>query len=114
MKSNASLDNAYMLLSRSKVKGIMTSANGETCQIRLPGCSYDPSTTVFAHCSQKSLIEGGFGFKGFPIGSYADHFCHGVVDGRIKTDLEKDFVRQAELEGVVRTFVLLIKKGLWA
>ncbi len=91
----------------------MDSANGEKCQIRLPGCSHDTQTTVFAHCSQKSLIEGGFGFKGLPIGSYADHFCHGVIDGRIKTDLEKHFVRQAELEGVVRTFALLIKKGLW-
>lgn len=98
--------------SRQDIRKVMNSAKGEDCQIRLPECCNDAETTVFAHLSSKSLIGGGTGTKGKPIGSYACFSCHGIIDGRIATDLEKDWVWQKEIEGCIRTTCILMDKGI--
>lgn len=46
------------------------------------------------------------------MGAYACSACHDVVDGRIKTDLSEYELRLAHAEGVMRTLVILQKKGL--
>lgn len=98
--------------SKSDIRKITRSAKGEICQISLPICSYDEETTVFAHLSRKHLIGAGMGYKGKPIGSYACHVCHDVIDGRMKTDFDRDFLWQAELEGAIATMGILFDKGI--
>jgi len=98
--------------SKSDIRKITRSAKGEICQISLPICSYDDETTVFAHLSRKHLIGAGMGYKGKPIGSYACHVCHDVIDGRMKTDFDRDFLWQAELEGAIATMGILFDKGI--
>ena len=57
-------------------------------------------------------IGAGMGYKGKPIGSYACHVCHDVIDGRMKTDFDRDFLWQAELEGAIATMGILFDKGI--
>jgi len=52
------------------------------------------------------------GTKGKPIGSYACNRCHDVIDGRVNTDLDPNWVWERELEGCVRTVALLMDKGI--
>ena len=98
-------------LSKTDVQKLTKSANGEECHIRTPYCKSDDSV-VFAHLSGKSVIDAGIGFKGKPIGSYACSTCHSIIDGRMKTDLEQDWVWQLEMEGALRTIATMFDKGL--
>jgi len=99
-------------LSKPDIRKVMNSARGEKCQIELPGCCHDPETTVFAHLSSKRITGGGMGTKGKPIGSYACNRCHDVIDGRVNTDLDPNWVWERELEGCVRTVAILLDKGI--
>jgi hypothetical protein len=38
--------------------------------------------------------------------------CHDVVDGRMKTDIPRDYVYQAHIRGVFRTLKRRIQQGL--
>lgn len=57
-------------------------AEGETCKMRLPGCTGDTSTVVLCHIRR-------FGWAGMAekphdiLGVHACHHCHAVMDGRI-------------------------------
>jgi len=99
-------------LSKFDIRKVMNSARGEECQIGLPDCCHDPETTVFAHLSSKRIIGGGIGIKGKPLGSYSCYRCHDLIDGRVKSDIDPDFMWQRELEGCVRTIALLMDKGI--
>jgi len=99
-------------LTRYDISKVTNTAKGEDCQIRLPDCCHDPETTVFAHLSSKRLIGGGTATKGKPIGSYACHRCHDVIDGRVRTDFDPEWVWQLELEGCIRTMSMLFDKGV--
>jgi hypothetical protein len=46
------------------------------------------------------------------LGSWACSACHDAVDRRFRTDLDRDYVRLAHLEGMVRTIAQLRKEGL--
>jgi hypothetical protein len=46
------------------------------------------------------------------IGAWACSACHDAIDRRAHTDLERDFVRLAHLDGMVRTIAQLVKEGL--
>jgi hypothetical protein len=46
------------------------------------------------------------------IGAWACSACHDAIDRRSNTDLDRDYVRLAHLEGVVRTIATLRKEGL--
>jgi hypothetical protein len=78
-------------------------ARGQECQIRLPGiCNFDPATTVLAHYRLIGL--SGMGYKADDeIAAYACSACHDAVDRRSHMDLERDFVKLAHAEGVLRT-----------
>jgi len=88
---------------------ITKSARGEQCQIRIPNyCNYNPETTVFCH-----LGGGGIAMKSSDIhGAYGCSSCHDAVDSRIKGDYPKDTLALWFYEAIIRTQVILIKKGL--
>ena len=91
---------------------ITKSARGEPCQIRLAGyCNHNPETTVLAHYRLADYCGIGIKPPDF-MGAYACSACHDAVDGRIKTDLSEEELRLAHAEGVMRTLVILEKKGL--
>lgn len=87
-------------------------AHGKPCMIRLPGvCCHDPATTVLAHVRLTGV--SGMGHKADDLlGAWACHQCHDVVDRRSRMDYDRDFVRLAHLEGMVRTIAQLRKEGV--
>ena len=88
---------------------IRKSARGEDCQVRLPGiCNFNPETTIFAHKG-----GAGMGIKSADIlGAYCCSACHDVIDGRIKSHYPKTTIENAFYEGIFRTQLILIEKGL--
>lgn len=88
---------------------ITESARGEQCQVRIPSyCNYRPETTVFAHKN-----GAGMGTKANDMhGAYACSRCHDVIDGRVKTNYNKDHLKLWFYESIFRTNLLLIEKGL--
>ena len=93
---------------------ITRSAKGETCQVRLPGCSHNPEQTVWAHCNG-SAAGKGIGMKAPAyLGAYACWNCHRIYDrqanppeGWTRVDVELAFA-----EGVWRSQQILERKGL--
>lgn len=84
-------------------------AKGKPCQIRMYGvCNHDPETTVLAHLRMMGIT--GMGQKSpDALGAWACSACHDVVDGRKKSDFERDYVRMCFYEGVLRTQYQLLK-----
>ena len=94
------------------MSAIRKSARGENCQIRLAGyCNRNPETVVLAHYRLAGYCGTGIKPPDY-MGAYACSVCHDIVDGRVRTDLDEDEIRAAFAEGVMRTLVLLHKKGL--
>lgn len=85
------------------------SARGQECQIRLPGiCNGNPETTVLCH-----LGGAGMGMKSNDIhGAFGCSCCHDVIDGRVNAYYDRDFLKLAHMEGVIRTQAIWIKQGL--
>ena len=80
--------------------------------IRLEGiCNHNPETTVLAHIRLPGV--SGMGLKADDLlGAWACSSCHDAVDRRSNADLDRDYVRLAHLEGMVRTIAQLRKKEL--
>jgi len=91
------------------VSKIRKSAKGEECQVRVAGsCNFNPDTTVFAH-----LGGGGMGAKMPDIfGAYCCSACHDVIDRRAKSKWPRDKIALDFYDGMVRTQLILIEKGL--
>lgn len=87
-------------------------AKGRECMVRLPGvCNHNPETTVLAHVRLAGV--SGMGIKADDLlGAWACSSCHDAIDRRGHLDLERDYVRLAHLEGMVRTIAILRKEGL--
>jgi hypothetical protein len=87
-------------------------ARGRECMVRLPSvCNHDPETTVLAHVRLAGI--SGMGMKADDLlGAWACSSCHDAIDRRAHTDLDRDYVRLAHLEGMVRTIAVLKKEGL--
>jgi hypothetical protein len=86
-------------------------ARNKQCMVRLVGiCNFDPATTVLAHFRMAGISGAGMKPPDL-IGAWACHSCHDVVDGRRMTDMTREAVRLAFLEGVVRTQAALISYG---
>jgi hypothetical protein len=79
--------------------------------VRLVGiCNHNPETTVLAHVRMAGI--SGMGLKADDLlGAWACSSCHDAIDRRQHTDLERDFVRLAHLEGVMRTITVLRREG---
>lgn len=85
-------------------------ARGRECQVRLPGiCNHDAATTVLAHFRMAGV--SGLGIKADSLlGAWACSACHDAIDRRAHTDLDRDYVRLAHLEGMARTQAILVRE----
>lgn len=95
----------------SKQTKITKSAQGQDCQVRIPGvCNHNPETTVLAH-----LNGGGMGMKAPDWqGAYCCSACHSWLDGGWTNDdcATRRIRDNAHYEAVFRTQALLIEQGL--
>lgn len=80
--------------------------------VRIPDvCSHNSETVVLAHYRLAGV--SGMSMKSPDIlGAWACSACHDAIDRRDYTDLDRDFVRLAHLEGMVRTIAQLVREGL--
>ena len=80
--------------------------------VRLVGiCNHNPETTVLAHIRMPGI--SGMGMKADDLlGAWACSNCHDAIDRRSHTDLDRDYVRLAHLEGMARTITILRKEGI--
>jgi hypothetical protein len=86
-------------------------ARGRECYVMLPVCNFDHETVVFAHIRKSGM--SGMGIKAPSImGCPACSDCHDAVDRRANTDLDRDYVKLAHLEGMVRWQYKLIQDGV--
>ena len=92
---------------------ITKAAEGKRCTARIPGvCNCDTKTSVWAHI--RSIRFGaGKGLKPPDlIGLIACSGCHDVIDGRVKTDHDKDYVRMCAYEGHLESLMILWEEGI--
>ena len=96
----------------SNMTYLRRAAQDKPCMVRLPHiCNGDIRTTVLAHVRLAGI--SGIGLKSPDlIGAWACSSCHDTIDRRANTDLDRDFVRLAHLEGMARTINELCKEGL--
>lgn len=82
-------------------------AKGRGCTVRLPGvCNHNSETVVLCHVRLSGI--SGMGLKADDLlGAWACSQCHGAIDRRSHLDLDRDYVRLAHLEGMVRTIAQL-------
>ncbi len=87
-------------------------AMGRPCMVRLEGvCNGNPETTVLAHV--RLVGVSGMGMKSPDIiGAWACSSCHDAVDRRAHMDMDREHVRLAHLEGMVRTLAQLDREDL--
>jgi hypothetical protein len=87
-------------------------ARGRQCMVRLPNiCNHNSETVVLAHVRMAGV--SGMGMKSTDLlGAWACSACHDAIDRRSHTDLDRDYVRLAHLEGMARTIAQLDKEGL--
>lgn len=84
-------------------------ARGKTCMIRIPGvCNWDLATTVACHVPLMGYHGTGIKMHDFFVAFGCSH-CHDAVDRRAHTELERDYVRQLHLEGMIRTQAYIIE-----
>jgi hypothetical protein len=88
-------------------------ARGEECTVRLPGvCNFNPETSVLAHGRLSGISGTGLKSPDW-YGAIACSACHDEIDGRTRV-LERDFVKLAFYEGMVRTLKRWTERGLLA
>ena len=89
-------------------------AEGQPCTIRLPGiCNHDPATSVMAHVPNGIRFGKGIGKKPSDLLVAICCFnCHNVVDSRVKTNLEKEFIELQWWRAHGETLILLEKAGI--
>ena len=80
--------------------------------VRLEGvCNHNSETVVLAHIRMPGI--SGMGLKADDLlGAWACSSCHDAIDRRSHMDLDRDHVRLAHLEGVMRTIAQLRKEEL--
>lgn len=95
-------------------QNIRDSANGEECEIRLPGCPQDPQRTIWSH--NRHLRAGkAKGLKALDLnGCYACTHCDAIYDGqvRIPKGWTRDQVELAWYQAHDKSLVKLAQKGL--
>lgn len=87
-------------------------ARGRECQVRLMNvCNFNPETTVLSHLNMSGI--SGRGIKApDQLGCWSCSACHSAIDSNgASVGLERDFVKLAHLEAIVRTQYILIKEG---
>lgn len=90
-------------------------ARNRPCMVRIAGCTGGGEDTVLAHYRLAGTC--GVGIKPPDIlGAWACHYCHGIIDGRIKpepymVDIERLDTQLAHADAVLRTQYQLIQEG---
>ena len=86
---------------------LRNAARGRGCMVRLPEvCNHNSETVVLAHYRMAGL--SGVGMKpDDALGAWSCSSCHDAIDRRSHMELERDYVRLAHLEGVMRTLAVL-------
>ena len=80
-------------------------AEGQSCQVRLPGCNHDPRTVVLAHFRLMGI--SGIGYKPPDwLGAWACAMCHAQVDSHKDPETQLAFAH-----GVFRTLAALHRLG---
>lgn len=90
---------------------LTNAARDRECQVRYPGCSSEPGTTVLAHYRLAGTC--GMGIKPNDLqAAWACAYCHDIADGRLRAPvaLSRQEVRLYHAEGVMRTQAALIKE----
>lgn len=89
---------------------LRAAAEMRPCMVRLPEiCTGNDAETVLAHVRLAGVT--GMGQKAPDLlGAWACSYCHAEVDGRTRV-LERDFVKLAFYEAVMRTQNVLIREG---
>lgn len=90
---------------------ITRSAQGQQCQVRMPGiCNGNPETVVFAH--YRLAGSCGTGIKPSDLlGAYACSACHNEADRRTRL-INYETARLYHAEGVLRTQLILRKNNV--
>jgi len=80
--------------------------------VRLPEvCNHNSETVILAHYRMAGL--SGVGMKpDDALGAWSCSSCHDAIDRRTHMELERDYVRLAHLEGVMRTLAVLRSEKL--
>jgi len=91
---------------------LTNAARDRDCQVRFPGCSCEPSTTVLAHYRLGGTCGMGMKPNDFQA-AWACGYCHDIADGRLRApgQLTKYEIRLFLAEGVMRTQDILIREG---
>ena len=101
-----------MIFPMSKIT-ITEFARGQPCTMRLPGvCNHDSTKTVWCHINSVRYGSGTRHKATDLIGLIACSSCHDVLDRRVKTDLDRDFVMMHAYEGHLESLALLVKAGI--
>jgi hypothetical protein len=81
------------------------------CMVRLPEvCSHNDADTVLAHVRLAGVT--GIGQKAPDLlGAWACFHCHAEVDGRTRKIMDREAVKLAFYEAVMRTQNALIREG---
>lgn len=80
------------------------------CMVRLPEiCTHNDAQTVLAHARLAGITGAGQKAPDL-LGAWACSACHDEIDGRSR-NLERDFVRLAFYEAILRTQNVLIREG---
>lgn len=94
---------------------ITASANGEDCQVRIPGiCTFDPAKTIWSHCRHGAAGKGR-GIKALDIaGAYACTACDAAYDqlAGVPHTMTRAQVDLDWFMGHMRSLVILKDKGL--
>jgi len=83
-------------------------ARGEHCTVRLPGCLPGTETTVLAHLPNRSMGKKAHDYNS----AFACFSCHEIVDSRVQTDLEREWVELMFRRGQQRTIDRFHELGL--
>lgn len=82
-------------------------AKDRQCQVRAPGCNFDPTTTVLAHLNGAGLSQKHPDL----LGAWACSACHDFVDNRAGVAASTTR-RLYHLEGMARTIATLLAEGV--
>lgn len=85
-------------------------AQGQHCQVRLPGCLHSPETVVLAHVRRGGTA--GVGQKPPDLcGVYACAACHDLIDGRkFVANLSREEIDGYLLPALCRTLAIVSKE----
>ena len=103
LKATTSKGGGKRKASRPKMTEARKVAKGQSCMIRLPGCTGGGDTTVLAHYRLSGYCGTGIKPDDDVFGAWACANCHDAADGRRNCGLPKAEVRLAHAEGCMRT-----------